>query len=65
MKEVGYSGGQLEVAHSSFIFIQRYNEKLLETLRRGYMIQGMEREHFEVFSCSPTLLGTKWRKMGI
>ena len=29
------------------------------------MIQGMEREHFEVASCSPSLLGTKWRKMGI
>lgn len=41
MKEAGYSGGQLEVAHSSFIFTYRYNEKLLEILRRGYMIQGI------------------------
>lgn len=53
------------VESSSFIFTRKYNEKLLETLRRWHMIQGMDREHFEVASCSPAWLQTKWRKMGI
>ena len=51
-KQAGYFGDKLGADSSSFVFTHKYNEKLLETLRRWYMIQGMAREdHLEVASC--------------
>lgn len=63
-KEAGYSGDKLGVESSSFIFTHKYNEKLLETLRRWHMIQEMDREENFEGSAVPLSTGDRMEENG-